>query len=229
MRQSSPSCSTTPTTKVLIVDTEFGAGAQGGAARMTKVKPLVDRLPRPRMRRRRDASRQSRLRGFHRRRRPGLCLGDAVRRVERHLAQLHERHHRQSEGRRLPPSRRGADVLRERASPPAWASTRSISGRCRCSTATAGASPGRSACSAGTHVCLRSVRAKPMYDAIADHRVTHLSGAPFVMSALLNAADDERRMFPPARRLQPCRRAAPRRRARQDGRSRASSSPISTG
>ena len=42
---------------------------------------------------------------------------------------------------------------------------------------------------AGTHVCLRWVRAKPMYDAIADHGVTHLSGAPFVMSALLNAAD----------------------------------------
>jgi fatty-acyl-CoA synthase len=49
---------------------------------------------------------------------------------------------------------------------------------------------------AGTHVCLRAVRAKPMYDAIADHKVTHLSGAPFVMSALLNATDDERRLFP---------------------------------
>ena len=48
----------------------------------------------------------------------------------------------------------------------------------------------------GTHVCLRAVRAKPMYDAIAEHRVTHLSGAPFVMSALLNAGDDDRRMFP---------------------------------
>ena len=49
---------------------------------------------------------------------------------------------------------------------------------------------------AGTHVCLRAVRAKPMYDAIAEHKVTHLSGAPFVMSALLNATEDERRMFP---------------------------------
>jgi fatty-acyl-CoA synthase len=48
---------------------------------------------------------------------------------------------------------------------------------------------------AGTHVCLRSVRAKPMYDAIADHKVTHLSGAPFVMSTLLNAAENERRSF----------------------------------
>ena len=43
---------------------------------------------------------------------------------------------------------------------------------------------------AGTHVCLRAVRGKPMYDAIADHKVTHLSGAPFVMSALLSASDD---------------------------------------
>ncbi|MGD2024841.1 MAG: acyl-CoA synthetase [Methyloceanibacter sp.] len=48
---------------------------------------------------------------------------------------------------------------------------------------------------AGTHVCLRVVRAKPMYDAIADHGVTHLSGAPFVMSALLNAAEEDKRDF----------------------------------
>ena len=48
---------------------------------------------------------------------------------------------------------------------------------------------------AGTHVCLRQVRAKAMYDAIADHGVTHLCGAPIVMSALLNATDDERRAF----------------------------------
>ena len=46
---------------------------------------------------------------------------------------------------------------------------------------------------AGTHVCLRWVRAKAMYDAIADYKVTHLSGAPFVMAALLNASADEKR------------------------------------
>ena len=40
---------------------------------------------------------------------------------------------------------------------------------------------------AGTHVCLRWVRPKPMYDAIADHGVTHLCGAPVVMSVLINA------------------------------------------
>ncbi len=45
----------------------------------------------------------------------------------------------------------------------------------------------------GTHVCLRWVRAKAMYDAIVEHKVTHLSGAPIVMSALLNATESERR------------------------------------
>jgi fatty-acyl-CoA synthase len=46
---------------------------------------------------------------------------------------------------------------------------------------------------AGTHVCLRWVRAKAMYDAIADHKVTHLSGAPIVMTTLLNAKPEEKR------------------------------------
>ena len=40
---------------------------------------------------------------------------------------------------------------------------------------------------AGTHVCLRWVRAKAIYDAIAEHKVTHLCGAPIVMSTLINA------------------------------------------
>ncbi|MGQ7794137.1 acyl-CoA synthetase [Faunimonas sp. B44] len=48
---------------------------------------------------------------------------------------------------------------------------------------------------AGTHVCLRWVRAGAMYDAIADHGVTHLCGAPIVMSSLLNAPEPERRSF----------------------------------
>lgn len=49
---------------------------------------------------------------------------------------------------------------------------------------------------AGTHVCLRWVRPKAMYDAIADHGVTHLCGAPIVMSTLLNARPEERRALP---------------------------------
>src|SRR5690606_31402788 len=47
----------------------------------------------------------------------------------------------------------------------------------------------------GTHVCLRWVRAKAMYDAIADHGVTHLCGAPIVMSTLINAPDGDKRDF----------------------------------
>ena len=49
---------------------------------------------------------------------------------------------------------------------------------------------------AGTHVCLRQVRAKAMFDAIADHKVTHLCGAPIVMSTLLGAPDNEKRNLP---------------------------------
>src|SRR5215467_13062140 len=40
---------------------------------------------------------------------------------------------------------------------------------------------------AGTHVCLRWVRASAVYRAIADHKITHLCGAPIVMATLLNA------------------------------------------
>ena len=49
---------------------------------------------------------------------------------------------------------------------------------------------------AGTHVCLRQVRAKAIFDAIADHGVTHLCGAPIVMSTLLNAPASEQRPLP---------------------------------
>jgi len=46
---------------------------------------------------------------------------------------------------------------------------------------------------AGTHVCLRAVSPKGMYDAFADHGVTHMCGAPIVMGMLVNAPDDVRR------------------------------------
>ncbi|NNG05611.1 MAG: AMP-binding protein [Inquilinus sp.] len=48
---------------------------------------------------------------------------------------------------------------------------------------------------AGTHVCLRRVEAKAIYDALADHKVSHLCGAPIVMGLLLNAPEAERRRF----------------------------------
>jgi fatty-acyl-CoA synthase len=48
----------------------------------------------------------------------------------------------------------------------------------------------------GTHVCLRYVRAAPIFDAIATHEVTHLCGAPIVMSTLLNAAEADKKALP---------------------------------
>jgi len=45
----------------------------------------------------------------------------------------------------------------------------------------------------GTHVCLRAVRQKAMWDLIADHKVTHMCGAPIVMSTLIGAAEEDKR------------------------------------
>src|SRR6201996_5350136 len=49
---------------------------------------------------------------------------------------------------------------------------------------------------AGTHVCLRQGRAGAIFEALAEHRVTHLCGAPVVMSTLINASEVEQRFFP---------------------------------
>src|ERR1700722_6354584 len=49
---------------------------------------------------------------------------------------------------------------------------------------------------AGTHVCLRQVRAAPIFDAIDRYKVTHLCGAPIVMSTLLNAHEAEKKPLP---------------------------------
>jgi fatty-acyl-CoA synthase len=48
---------------------------------------------------------------------------------------------------------------------------------------------------AGTHVCLRRVEVAPIFHAIAEHRVTHLCGAPIVMNMIANAPEDARRPF----------------------------------
>ena len=45
----------------------------------------------------------------------------------------------------------------------------------------------------GTHVCLRQVRAEPIWAALADEGVTHLCGAPIVMSLLISAPEGEKR------------------------------------
>jgi fatty-acyl-CoA synthase len=46
---------------------------------------------------------------------------------------------------------------------------------------------------AGVQVCLRRVASETIFAAFADHGVTHLCGAPIVMSTLLNAKEEEKR------------------------------------
>ena len=70
---------------------------------------------------------------------------------------------------------------------------------------------------AGTSVCLRRVSAKTIFDALVDHDVTHMCGAPIIMQFIIGAT---RRGAPAAGaqgRVHDRRRAAARRRARGAG------------
>ena len=44
----------------------------------------------------------------------------------------------------------------------------------------------------GTHICLRDVKSGPIWKALHDHKVTHLCGAPIVMSLIINAPENEK-------------------------------------
>jgi fatty-acyl-CoA synthase len=46
---------------------------------------------------------------------------------------------------------------------------------------------------AGTFFCCRYVVAKDIYDLIAEHKITHFSGAPIVLNLIANAPDSEKR------------------------------------
>ncbi len=59
----------------------------------------------------------------------------------------------------------------------------------------------------GTHVTLRWVRSKLIWEALAAHGVTHLCGAPIVMSTILNAAAEEKKVL--ARKVEFFTAAAP--------------------
>ena len=48
---------------------------------------------------------------------------------------------------------------------------------------------------AGTHVFLRAPKADAIYNAFADHGVTHLCGAPIIMSMIAGASTDDKRDF----------------------------------
>ncbi len=48
----------------------------------------------------------------------------------------------------------------------------------------------------GTHVCLRRVEPKRIFDLIAEHRVTHMCGAPIVLNMLVHAPASDKRALP---------------------------------
>ena len=47
----------------------------------------------------------------------------------------------------------------------------------------------------GTHVCLRQVRAAPIWESLYKNKITHLCGAPIVMSTILSASDAEKKIL----------------------------------
>ncbi len=59
----------------------------------------------------------------------------------------------------------------------------------------------------GTHVCLRQVRAEPIWRALAENGVTHLCGAPIVMTLIQSAPEETKRALD--RRVQFFTAAAP--------------------
>lgn len=48
---------------------------------------------------------------------------------------------------------------------------------------------------AGTVVCSRDITARNIYAAIADHRITHMAGAPIILNSIINARPEDRRPF----------------------------------
>ena len=144
--------------KVLIADREFSKLAKEALA-LAKVKPLVIDYDDPEFTGAGERLGSDRVRGFHRRRRPRLRLENAA---------TTSGTRSRSTTRRAPPAiprawsiTTAAPICSRSAtcSPAAWASTASISGRCRCSTATAGAFRGRSRWSpAPMSACARCAR-----------------------------------------------------------------------
>ncbi|KAF5738097.1 acyl-activating enzyme 2 isoform X1 [Tripterygium wilfordii] len=48
----------------------------------------------------------------------------------------------------------------------------------------------------GTNICLRKVSAKGIFDSISEHNVTHMGGAPTVLSMIVNSSISDRRPLP---------------------------------
>ncbi len=181
--------------KVLIVDREFSKTMKEALARC-KVKPLVIDYDDPEFAGDGERLGTIEYEEFLQEGDPDFAWADAGRRMGRDFAQLHLGHDRRSQGRGLSPPRRLPARHRQHRHLLAWASIRSICGRCRCSIATAGAFPGRfRSAPARMSVCARCGRRRCTTPS-PTHKVTHLCGAPIVMATLLNAPADEKKPLP---------------------------------
>ena len=165
--------------------------ARGRGVRHDRPAPARDRRRRSGLRRRRRVVGRG-VRGVSEPRRPGICVAAAVRRMERHRAQLHVGHDRRPERRRLritaaPTSTPSANVL-------AWNMPRypvylwtlpmfHCNGWCF---------PWTIAAQSGTNVCLRKVEPATIFRLMREHRVTHYCGAPVVHNTLLAAPPELR-------------------------------------
>ena len=114
----------------------------------------------------------------------------AWRRMGCDRAELHLGHHGQSRRASSPIIAAPISTPSATSSQAISACIRSISGPCRCSTATAGASRGRWRPRAGINVCLRKVDPAKIFELIPKHGVTHMCGAPIVYTTLINAPID---------------------------------------
>ena len=129
--------------KVLITDREFSGVIKDGPGRDSKKPPLVIDIDDPNWPRAGELLGELDYEAFLAEGEAGLRGRPAGRRMAVDLPALHLGHHRQPQGRglssprRLPERGRQHDHLRARSG------RRSTSGPCRCSTATAGPSPGR--------------------------------------------------------------------------------------
>ncbi len=61
----------------------------------------------------------------------------------------------------------------------------------------------------GTHVCLREVAAEPIIESLATNGVTHMCGAPIVLSMLASAPDDLKAKIPPGLKIMTAGAAPP--------------------
>jgi fatty-acyl-CoA synthase len=194
-------------TKVLIVDREFSALMKEALAMAKEAKPIVIDYDDPEFAQDGPLIGEHRIRSLHRRRRSGLRLADARRRMGRHLAQLHLG---------APPATRRASSTTI-AARPAGPGQRDDRGHAK--------APGLSVDAADVplqrlvlpvdavghrrHPCVPAPGARQAdVGRIADHKVTHLCGAPIVMSTMPQRADEEKRELRPDRPVLHRRRPA---------------------